>query len=319
MLRRSSRVDRGGKAERPSGPKPKQLSEEPELAIGEGGRGLAAMGADRTNRRLPRRAASGETAFTEETASEEEAGAGEGARDLSVITAARAIAARLAVARPPRQLAKRRGGGDLRSVRYSGDADEIDFDRTLEAIAERRPLAAEDVTVRERCRQKRAVVLAVDVSGSMRGARIRTAAATVGALSAELVRDDLAVIAFWSNAAVLLRLGERATPEGLIEGLLAIEPRGLTNVSFPLEVAERELRRMPDRRRRVLLLSDCVHNAGPEPAAVAARLPRLDVLLDTSGEQDPDLAGDLARQGRGVVATVTGYRDVAPALRLILG
>jgi hypothetical protein len=49
----------------------------------------------------------------------------------------------------------------------------------------------------------------------------------------------------------------------------------------------------------VLLLSDCVHNAGPDPRPPAARLPRLDVLLDTSGEQDEELARELARRGRG--------------------
>ena len=52
----------------------------------------------------------------------------------------------------------------------------------------------------------------VDVSGSMRGERIRTAAATVGALAGELRRDDLAVVAFWSDAAVLLRLGAPVPP-----------------------------------------------------------------------------------------------------------
>ena len=41
----------------------------------------------------------------------------------------------------------------------------------------------------------------------------------------------------------------------------------------------------------MLLLSDCVHNAGPDPRPIAARLPRLDVLLDTSGEDDVELAG----------------------------
>ena len=44
-----------------------------------------------------------------------------------------------------------------------------------------------------------------------------------------------------------------------------------------------------------MLLSDCVHNAGPDPRPFAARLPRLDVLLDVSGEQDLELARDLAR------------------------
>jgi hypothetical protein len=32
------------------------------------------------------------------------------------------------------------------------------------------------------------------------------------------------------------------------------------------------------RDARVLLLSDCVHNAGPDPRPLATRLPRLDVL-----------------------------------------
>ena len=65
----------------------------------------------------------------------------------------------------------------------------------------------DDIIVRERVRTRRSVVLLVDVSGSMRGERVRTAAATVGALAAELARDDLAVIAFWSDAAVLAHLG----------------------------------------------------------------------------------------------------------------
>jgi hypothetical protein len=64
----------------------------------------------------------------------------------------------------------------------------------------------------------------------------------------------------------------------------------------------------------VLLLSDCVHNAGPDPRSLAGRLARLDVLLDTSGEHDTELARDLARLGRGRLASAHTYRDVAPAI-----
>jgi Mg-chelatase subunit ChlD len=100
----------------------------------------------------------------------------------------------------------------------------------------------------------------------------------------------------------------------LLDQLLAIPAKGLTNVAFPLQQASRELGRAPARDARVVLLSDCVHNAGPDPRPFAARLPRLDVLLDASGEQDVELARELARAGHGRLARIRTYRDVAPAL-----
>jgi hypothetical protein len=53
---------------------------------------------------------------------------------------------------------------------------------------------------------------------------------------------------------------------------------------------------------------------GPDPRPFAARLPRLDVLLDATGEQDPWLGGELARLGRGKLRVAGTYRDIAPAL-----
>lgn len=236
------------------------------------------------------------------------------APDPETLGRAREIAARLAVPRPRRDMTARRGTGELASVPYRGGSDDIDLDRTVEQLAEHPVPEEEDIIVRERVRTRRSVVLLVDVSGSMRGERARTAAATVGALAAELARDDLAVIAFWSDAAVLARLGQHVAPQALVESMLRIPARGLTNVGFPLQVARRELARVPARDARVLLLSDCVHNAGPDPRPFAARLPRLEVLLDAAGEQDPDLARDLARLGRGRLRRARTYRDVAPAL-----
>lgn len=128
-------------------------------------------------------------------------------------------------------------------------------------------------------------------------------------------RDNLGVIGFWSDAAVLSR--QRVAPRKLVESMAAIPARGLTNLAFPLQVARREPARVPARDARVLLLSDCVHNAGPDPRPFAGRLPRLprlDILLDTTGEQDPDQARDLARLGRGRLRQIRTYRDVAPAL-----
>jgi Mg-chelatase subunit ChlD len=245
--------------------------------------------------------------------------------DPAVRARARQIAARLALRRPRKDRRPSRGAGDLMSLPYRDGSADLDLDRTLEAIVNE-PYADDlfdsdrRIFTRERVRTRRSVVLAVDVSGSMKGERIRTAAATVGAIAGELADDDLAVIAFWSDAAVLHRLGAPAQPQQLLDLLLSVPARGLTNVGFPLQLAARELSRVPARDARVLLLSDCVHNAGPDPRPLAARLPRLDVLLDIGtppGEHDLDLGRDLAHAGRGRIQPIHHHRDIAPALSAI--
>ena len=279
------------------------------------GSGGGALRADGTGSR-PRRAAPGQSSpgFTDERGTlvlpDQEATT----VDPVVRERARQIASRLAVRRPRRDATSRRGIGDLGSLPYRGGSDDIDLDRTIEVLAERPVPEDEDIVVRDRIRTKRSVVLAVDVSGSMKGERVRTAAATVGALAAELEHDALAVIAFWSDAAILARLGEPVEPMSLLDTLMRIPARGLTNVAFPLELAAKQLGRVPAYDARVILLSDCVHNAGPDPRPLAGRLPRLDVMLDASGEKDVELGRELATVGRGSLRVIHTYRDVAPAV-----
>ncbi|MGD9527631.1 MAG: hypothetical protein AB7V44_12665, partial [Pseudonocardia sp.] len=98
------------------------------------------------------------------------------------------------------------------------------------------------------------------------------------------------------------------------DALLRIRARGLTNVHFALAVAHAELHRSAARRRTAVLLTDAVHNAGPDPRPLARRFDELHVLLQADGEHDAPLAADLARLGRGRLARVHTHRDVAPAL-----
>ena len=306
---------------RPLRRRPKQLTEQPALyEPARGGAGLALSSGDRRRSRTgPSRPGGTATGTTDEPAELVPLAdlAGEDAADRLTRARARQIARRLAVPRPPAERRPRRGVGELVSRPWSGGSDELDLERTLEAVAGEPFPEETDVVVRERVRQRRSVVLVVDVSGSMKGERVRTAAATVGALAGELGRDDLAVVAFWSDAAVLVRRGEQVAPLAVLDLLLRVPTQGLTNVSFALETAGRQLAGVPPRDARVLLLSDCVHNAGPDPRLAAARLPRLDVLLDTSGEQDVDLGRDLARAGRGRCRLVRDHRDVPAALAAV--
>jgi Mg-chelatase subunit ChlD len=275
---------------------------------------FSATAGGRSRTAPPRQQGGGPSGFTDDPAEILDIVPAERVLDPETLRRARQIAARLAVPRARHDTTGRRGTGALTSVRYAGGSDDLDLDATVDSLVQHPVPDEEDIIVRERVRTRRSVVLAVDISGSMRGERVRTAAATVGALAGELDEDDLAVIAFWSDAVVLAHLGQRPSPGQLLEHLLRIPALGLTNVDFPLQVARRELARVPARDARVLLLSDCVHNAGPDPRPDASRLPRLDVLLDTSGEMDAELAGELARAGHGRLVRLAGYRDVAPAV-----
>ena len=301
---------------------PKQLDESPALhdLSGKGGLVMPGDGTTATGKPpMPGSSAPGET--------DEPAGLVDafGLADLDtqpdpeVQRLARQIAERLAIPKPRRDSAAIRGLGRLHSVPYRGASDEIDLDATIEVLAERPVPEDEDIKVRERLLTRRSVVLLVDVSGSMKGERIKTAAATVGALSAELAHDSLAVVAFWSDAAVLLKLGDEVRPRELLDRVLRLPARGLTNVAFPLEIAAKQLAGVPAEHARVVLLSDCVHNAGPDPRPLAAKLPRLDVLLDSSGEKDVDLGRQLASRGRGICRIIRTHRDVAPAVSRMFG
>jgi Mg-chelatase subunit ChlD len=240
--------------------------------------------------------------------------------DHEVAAMVQRIARRLSIRRRPRDARAERGTGALASVPYRHRSDDIDLDKTIEVLTERPFPDDTDIVVRERMSARRAAVLIVDVSGSMRGEKVRIAAATVAALSADLAgaADQLAVVAFWSDAALVKPLTTPVTSAKLLDQLLRIPARGLTNVGFGLAVAHAELARSSARRRTAVLLTDAVHNAGPDPRALARRFPELHVLLETDGEHDAPLARDIARLGHGRLAPVHTHRDVAPALNRLL-
>jgi gas vesicle protein GvpN len=297
---------------------PKKLEDPPRLFVpspqGQGGTGLALRGSGD----LPEPPQRDEKTAA---AQSDEDGAlrpiPEAAVDQEVVRRAHEIASRLALVRRRDREPHHGGRGTLTSAPFDGRSDEIDLEATMENLLEVTDFGPEDIVVRERILDRRAVALLVDISGSMRGEQVRTAAATVGALAGEMEDDQLAVIAFWSDAALLLSLGEPVESVSLMETLLRLPARGLTNVAFPLEIARRELASSRTPHTRAVLLSDCVHNAGNDPLPLAGALSRLDILLDVSGEHDLEMARDLAHAGRGRFVPVRTHRDVAPALDAI--
>jgi Mg-chelatase subunit ChlD len=238
----------------------------------------------------------------------------DGIVDPEAARMAHEIVARLRMSRPRRTSATGPFRGPLETHLYRHDAGDLDLDRTLEVVIGQPVLTEEHIYVRERGRAEQSVILLADVSGSMRGEKVRTMAATVAALATHLRADQLAILAFWSDAAWIARFGDRSTPHAVLDSLLRLPTQGLTNLAFPLAEAGRVVRRAPRGGTRVLMLSDCVHNAGPDPRSLAARIGRLDVLMDASDEHDEATASELARLGGGRMCSVRTYHDVGKGL-----
>jgi Mg-chelatase subunit ChlD len=237
--------------------------------------------------------------------------------DPELLAEAATIASQLAL-RPRRAQDRKRGRTRPTTVRFDGGSDELDLDRTIDLLSEGRPLASTELYVRRPLRSRRSVALLADVSGSMDGAKARICAAAIGALAGELVDDELTVIAFWKDVAVLRVRASHLDPVQLLDELMRIEPGGLTNVSGALELASAELSRSSLERRAIVLLSDCVHNAGPDPRSMARRAPTTHVLLEQTGEHDAWLGERIARAGGGRYRSISELHEVAPALSFLL-
>jgi Mg-chelatase subunit ChlD len=209
----------------------------------------------------------------------------------------------------------KRGRGRLETVAYRHDSTELDLDRTVDALMGNPVPQDEDFWVRERVRTKRALVLMLDVSGSMRGEQLLTAAVAAAALHQAAVHDELAIIAFWRDAAVLQTMAETRPMEALVERILSLRAGGLTNLRFALETGLAQLRRSEAREQAGVILTDGGHNIGNDPLEVAPRFPSLHVIGTSTADSRVQACQDLAAAGNGRCAFVDDMQDVPLAIQ----
>jgi magnesium chelatase subunit D len=245
--------------------------------------------------------------------------------DLSVATdeglraAARRLAGRVFLRLGRVGPARARGTRRLAPAR--GAEGDLDLDRTLDAWdpgVARRPGAA-DVVTRSWTARRRAVALLVDVSGSMQGRAVAMAAvAAAGVVLAEQGSLVPAVLAFGTGVRVLQPQGVRRPPEELLSDLVALRGHGTTDLAAGLREASRQLAGASADERMVVLLSDCLHTAGGEPAEALGGIDRLHVLVPLGGADAEVAAAALAARGRGRAQTVRRLAEVGPALTRVL-
>jgi magnesium chelatase subunit D len=243
------------------------------------------------------------------------------AADAELRAAARRLAARIFVQLGAARRQRARGVRRLGSGHLDGD---LDLERTVERHSGQWPPPADQLVTRAWHAHRQAVCLLIDASGSMSGRALAIAAVAASAvvLAADQ-RLDTAVAAFGSATTVLQPLGARRAPEELVGDLLGLRGHGLTDIAAAFRGASAQLASGPAVSRRVVLLSDCQHTAGADPAGALAGIDRLDVLcpLPAGNPPGPDslaAAQRLARIGGGVSRPVRALADVPAALSTVL-
>ncbi len=230
----------------------------------------------------------------------------------------RALARRLAVEliiRAARRDVDRRGGrGQLASVPYRGEATELDLERTLDALVEMPRPRDEDLFVLERRRRRRAYALMLDISGSMKGTAIFHAALALAAVAVRVQQDSFAVIAFWREAAVLKRIDEAMPLELLLERLLSLAGRGLTDVGLGLRAGLEELGRAAEQERVGLLFGDGMQTAGDPAEPIAAAFATLHVIATGQTAESHTRCRRLAELGHGCCAIVERVVGITAAV-----
>jgi magnesium chelatase subunit D len=142
--------------------------------------------------------------------------------------------------------------------------------------------------------------------------------AAAGVVLAEQGSLVPAVLAFGPGVRVLQPQGVRRPAEELLSDLVALRGHGTTDLAAGLREAVRQLAGATADERMVVLLSDCLHTAGGEPAEALGGIDRLHVLVPLGGADAEAAAAALAARGGGHAQTVRRLAEVGPALTRIL-
>lgn len=227
------------------------------------------------------------------------------ATDERLRAAARRLAAKVVLDRSRRGAVRRSGPGRPRAVRADrgGDLDlDASADALLSARAEQRMPHLEDLVARDWGRQDLAVVLLVDRSGSMGGARLATAALAAAACTLRAPADS-AVLAFAKEVQVLQQLGSARPAGAVVDTVLRLRGHGTTSLATALRTATDQLATSRAGRRVTVLLSDCRATDGDDPLPAARGCEELLVLAPAD---DGDAALELCAAAGARVALLPG-------------
>ncbi len=200
--------------------------------------------------------------------------------------------------------------GRLKLVKGFADGTEIELDKSVENFIEE-PLRGvlDNIVSFARQKERKAFVVMLDHSYSMKGLKVILAAITAASIAQHFKRD-YAVLAFSNRVSVLKALDDNVGPETVLDRLFALELKGDTDVKLVLEEGLKQVSKFE--RKMGLILTDGAWNQGGDPLATAARYDKLSVIGFPPAKYEK--VKQLAVRGRGEFSFVEDEKKVAGAI-----
>jgi Mg-chelatase subunit ChlD len=150
----------------------------------------------------------------------------------------------------------------------------------------------------------------VDASTSMSGDKLSMAVASLGVLAYKLRYLDYGIVTFSDCAKVVKGIKEKVNLELLVGDLLDTRAMGLTNLEEALKAGLRELDRVKAEDKFGIVITDGHYTVGGDPRELAARYPKLFVIMMEDYDSKLDLCEDLARLGKGRMYKVADFIEI---------
>ncbi|MCS6858875.1 MAG: VWA domain-containing protein [Abditibacteriales bacterium] len=199
-----------------------------------------------------------------------------------------------------------------------GDDDElVDVDETIENLLSKGKtidmIDYDDFLVAETVHGRRAVCIALDVSGSMSGEKLAYMAICTTMLVYAMRRDELALCFFESDTHVVKDLhDEEVDIEEIADDLLTLQPMGGTMVSKALQWASQNFKATAAQDKLCVIFTDGeifdLEESLPHLRALRA-LRVSQVLVVPAFEYSLSGARELAKQGKAHLVTLQSWRD----------
>jgi len=206
----------------------------------------------------------------------------------------------------------------LRREVYRLGKEEIDLDSTFEQILGKKEVRPEDIIIETRDKKTMSCALMVDSSLSMTGEKLAVAAVGAAVLAIKLKTDYYALITFESSAKVLKGIGQKKDVESVIGDLLETPAWGYTNMEDGLRGGLDELNKARTKERFGVIITDGNCTTGYDPKKIAAKYPKLYVIMPEGSESNQEFCKELAKLGSGIMYKVKDFSGIPNVLYNLL-